>query len=197
MLSPRYHVSPGSIKLYLQNKELIDTQLLRDLKIPMNNYIQILIDKPINKVSLLFLMQHEAYRFDFPEETTVEQIKDELMRHADRRTVSIKLLYNGLYLDDKAVLKNLHINSKYCIIVDSEMLEREDFISNDVSRLADNHNIKKNEYRPRTEIITRRLKMRELNKNNYDLNGNEEVPTSDQIIQKQLQTLQMFGNFQD
>ena len=45
MLSPRFHVHPESIKLFLHEIELQDSQLIRDLRIPLNKHIQIKIER--------------------------------------------------------------------------------------------------------------------------------------------------------
>ena len=191
MLSPRFHVHPESIKLFLHEIELQDSQLIRDLRIPLNKHIQIKIERPINKQTLLFLMQHEAYRFEFPEETTVAEIKDELMRHANKNTFSIKLLYNGLYLDDRSVLKDLNISPKQCIIVESEMLEREDFFCNEE---------KNSETRARMSILMkRRRRMRSMNQNLsvYQPSSPKTAPNTPRIRKFVKQKNEKFQNFDE
>ena len=182
MLAPRFHITPDKIKLTLCNNELTNNQLLRNIHIPLNIYIQIFIDKSKAKSSLIFMMQHEAYVFEFPDETTVAQIKDELMKHADKATISLQLFYNGLYLDDNAILKDLDIKPKSCIIVESEMLEREDFIKENNSTeddLDENALLDRSTHasRARTAIYKRRNAIRQmLKQSNSNRNSSQKVP---------------------
>ncbi|OHT12756.1 hypothetical protein TRFO_17300 [Tritrichomonas foetus] len=131
IIAPHFQVSADKIILSYDSKIFEDNFLMRDIQIPYSKHINIELmndeeNKTIqNRISYLFMFQHEAYKFDFPEDATIGDAKEELMKLADPNTAEIKIRCGGIYFKDNQTklteMVKMAGGPGECIVVESRM----------------------------------------------------------------------------